>query len=82
MRIFYLIALLTIIGSCTITKRVHNSGWHVEWKSNHSSDKDRESVAADQSLVVGQTSKEPLPEQQLEEVIVTVCEVKCDWVRL
>jgi hypothetical protein len=71
MRIFYLIALLTVIGSCTITKRVHNSGWHIEWKSNHSSDKDRESVAADQSLVVGQTPKEPLPEQQLDEVIVT-----------
>ena len=64
MRIFYLFALLTIIGSCTITKRVHNPGWHVEWKSNHSSNKDRESVATDQSLVVEQTPKECLPEQQ------------------
>jgi hypothetical protein len=71
MRIFYLIALLTVIGSCTITKRVHNSGWHVEWKSNHSSDKDRESVAADQSLLVEQTPKESLPEQQAVEAHVT-----------
>ena len=22
-----------VLGSCTITKRVHNPGWHVEWKS-------------------------------------------------
>lgn len=64
MRIFYLIALSIVFGSCTITKRVHNPGWHVEWKSNHSSDKDRESVATDQSFVVGQTQKESLPEQQ------------------
>jgi hypothetical protein len=35
MRIFYLIALLTVIGSCTITKRVHNPGWHVEWRTNY-----------------------------------------------
>lgn len=25
-------ALLSL-GACTITKRVHNSGWHVEWRS-------------------------------------------------
>lgn len=71
MRIFYLIALSIVFGSCTITKRVHNPGWHVEWKSNHSSDKDRGSVAADQSLLVGQTPKESLPEQQQEEAFVT-----------
>ncbi len=71
MRILYLIALSIFFGSCTITKRVHNPGWHVEWKSTHSSDKDRESVAVDQSLVVGQTPKESLPEQQQEEAHVT-----------
>lgn len=71
MRIFYLIALLTVIGSCTITKRVHNSGWHVEWKSTHSSEKDRESVALNQSLVVEQTPKESLPEQLAVEAHVT-----------
>ena len=62
---------LFLLGACTITKRVHNPGWHVEWKSNHSSDKDRESVTADQSLLVGQTPKESLPEQQQEEAHVT-----------
>lgn len=56
--------------SCTITKRLHNPGWHVEWKSNHSSDKDRESVAVDQSLAVGQTQKESLPEQQQEKAFL------------
>ena len=62
---------LFLLGACTITKRVHNPGWHVEWKSNHSSDKDRESVTADQSLLVGQTPKESHPEQQQEEAHVT-----------
>ena len=71
MRTIYLIALSIVFGSCSITKRVHNSGWHVEWKSNHSSDKDRESVTADQSLLVGQTPKESHPEQQQEEAHVT-----------
>jgi hypothetical protein len=71
MKLITFLLTLFLLGACTITKRVHNPGWHVEWKSNHSRDKDRESVAADQSLVVGQTSKESLPEQQLEEVIVT-----------
>ena len=71
MRTIYLIALSIVFGSCSITKRVHNSGWHVEWKSNLSSDKDREYVNADQSLLVGQTPKESLPEQQQEEAHVT-----------
>ena len=71
MRTIYLIALSIVFGSCSITKRVHNSGWHVEWKSNLSSLKDRESVVFDQSLVVGQTPKESLPEQQQEEAHVT-----------
>ena len=71
MRTIYLIALSIVFGSCSITKRVHNSGWHVEWKSNHSSDKDREYVNADQSLLVGQTPKESHPEQQQEEAHVT-----------
>jgi hypothetical protein len=28
--------LLCVLGACTITKRVHNSGWHVQWKSSAS----------------------------------------------
>lgn len=64
---FWAVILAT---SCTITKRLHNPGWHVEWKSNHSSDKDRESVAVDQSLAVGQTQKESLPEQQQEKAFL------------
>lgn len=25
--------LVALLGSCTITKRLHNPGWHVEWKN-------------------------------------------------
>ena len=71
MKLITFLLTLFLLGACTITKRVHNPGWHVEWKSNHSSDKDRESVTADQSLLVGQTPKESHPEQQQEEAHVT-----------
>lgn len=28
---------LFLLGACSITKRIHNPGWHVEWKNKHSS---------------------------------------------
>jgi len=56
--------LFGIIGSCTITKRVHNPGWHVEWKSNQSSIKDRESLAEDQSLIAAESPTESVVVQQ------------------
>ena len=34
-------ALLSL-GACTITKRVHNPGWHVEWKSNQQNEKQQD----------------------------------------
>ncbi len=34
MKYLSLFILLSVLVSCTITKRVHNPGWHVEWKSN------------------------------------------------
>ena len=41
---------LFCLGSCTITKRVHNAGWHVEWKysklKNHDTPKDQD-IASD-----------------------------------
>lgn len=26
---------LSVLASCTITKRVHNNGWHIEWRNPH-----------------------------------------------
>jgi hypothetical protein len=37
MKNLILLFILSLIASCTITKRVHNPGWHVEWKNKHSS---------------------------------------------
>lgn len=34
--------LFELIGSCTITKRVHNPGWHVEWRSTNQSAAEKE----------------------------------------
>ncbi len=61
--------LFGVIGSCTITKRVHNPGWHVEWRSNHSSSKDREAVQEHQSIIVGETKEESVPKQQGGEML-------------
>ena len=36
-----IIIILLVISSCTITKRVHNPGWHVEWKGKLSADKNQ-----------------------------------------
>lgn len=41
MKIFYTILLLGLMASCTITKRVHTPGWHVEWKNTLSSEKNQ-----------------------------------------
>jgi hypothetical protein len=34
-RFLCFIFFIGFIGSCTITKRFHNPGWHVEWKSSN-----------------------------------------------
>ncbi len=58
---------LFLLGACTITKRVHNPGWHVEWKSTHSNIKESEQVATHVSITEGQASGESLSELQPEE---------------
>lgn len=53
-----------VLGSCTITKRVHNPGWHVEWKSTHSSVRESDQVAATVSTPKRQTPDESFSEQK------------------
>ncbi len=33
----YLIVVAVLVQSCTIQKRLYNSGWHVEWRSKQKS---------------------------------------------
>ncbi len=68
--ITFLLALF-LLGACTITKRVHNPGWHVEWKSTHSSVRESEQVAADESMTERQTPNESISPQELEESPIT-----------
>lgn len=46
MKILLSLSIVLFLGACTITKRVHNPGWHVEWKSstlkNQEAPKDQE----------------------------------------
>jgi hypothetical protein len=60
-----------LLGACTITKRVHNPGWHVEWKSTHSSVKESEQPATNVSITEGHTSNESISPQELEESQIT-----------
>ena len=59
--------LFGIIGSCTITKRVHNPGWHVEWKSNHSRANETALVATDVSKTERHTPNESVSTREHEE---------------
>jgi hypothetical protein len=67
MKKFLFITLISFLASCTITKRVHNPGWHVEWKSTHSSGKESEQLATNVSIKEGHTSNESISPQELEE---------------
>lgn len=71
MRLFCLMLLLTVLGSCTVTRRVHNSGWHVEFHGSQkrqngsieraytcvSNEEDEKEVA--QNIEVGYLQNEP-----------------------
>jgi len=35
-KIIYICLAITVIASCTVQKRVHNSGYHVQWKGGYS----------------------------------------------
>jgi uncharacterized membrane protein YqaE (UPF0057 family) len=35
-KIIYICLAITLIASCTVQKRVHNSGYHVQWKGGYS----------------------------------------------
>ncbi|MFT5779218.1 MAG: hypothetical protein ACI837_002175 [Crocinitomicaceae bacterium] len=44
MRIHFLFAIVVLVlfSNCTIQKRVHRPGWHIEWKKNYKSDRSKE----------------------------------------
>jgi hypothetical protein len=71
MKNILVIALIFFLASCTITKRIHNPGWHVEWKSTHSSGKESEQVATNVSITEGHTPNESISTQELEESPIT-----------
>jgi len=35
MKLLITFLFLSVLASCTITKRVHNNGWHIEWRNPH-----------------------------------------------
>lgn len=34
MKLLYTALFLSVLMSCTLTKRVHNNGWHIEWRNS------------------------------------------------
>ncbi len=60
-----LIGLSLLTGSCSITKRRYNTGWHVEWHKKHqTSDEETASVANNRDIRVSETTQmqDPAPE--------------------
>jgi len=43
---------LFLLGACTITKRVHNPGWHVEWKHTYSANDKEFSYQAEKEYII------------------------------
>jgi hypothetical protein len=59
MKKFSVLFLLCLLGSCTITKRLHNPGWHVEWKNKPTSN-DQEFSHSERSQAEKENSIEVL----------------------
>lgn len=77
MRYLLFILLAAFLTNCTIQKRVHRKGWHVEWKRNYKSQKsdpkqDEERFAWQQAETKSQESVEKktvsAPNLELEEI--------------
>lgn len=60
---------LFCLGSCTITKRVHNPGWHVEWKNTFSAEKNQS--VQDEMLIGEQAELNERAQVHSEEVQLT-----------
>jgi hypothetical protein len=55
------IIFTSVLVSCTVTKRVHQPGYHIEWRTK------TVSVTEDKSQEEGLTTSQFLPEKSLEE---------------
>lgn len=71
---------MLIMSSCTITKRVHRSGWHVEWKKSYkqsvaqnnssSNEEKKEFVISNQSSKAAVHTEEPIDVEESPNPIV------------
>jgi hypothetical protein len=44
--------LLILFNSCTVTKRVHRKGWHVEWRKSYKKDKNESNTSNVETLTI------------------------------
>ena len=66
MKNFLIIAtILTSLVSCTVTKRIHNSGFHVQWNSNHKKVNSNNNANAFQSSEEKKVSEEAFETTEL-----------------
>lgn len=52
MKFNFVILFVLFLGSCTVTKRVHNSGWHVERKQKYSANDKEFSYQAEKEYII------------------------------
>lgn len=60
-----LLLFFPIIFGCTITKRVHRPGYHIEWKKNYRQSDARKNQGQETALQANSNTTEPHPEEQL-----------------
>jgi hypothetical protein len=52
MKFNFVILFVLFLGSCTITKRIHNQGWHVEWRHKYSANVKEFSYQAEKESII------------------------------
>ncbi|MFK7784703.1 MAG: TM2 domain-containing protein [Crocinitomicaceae bacterium] len=63
----FLLALIVIfLGSCTVERRLHNKGFHVQWSKKYKADKSKVKASEEQELAVNELNEEASSHETLE----------------
>lgn len=62
---FYFIVITVFLGSCTVTKRVHQPSFHVEWKQNYSSAKSESNSKKSAPIALNMDSVDLRPQETI-----------------
>lgn len=70
----FVCAIMTLciaFTSCTVDKRVHQSGWHVEWKNQSKQKVQKATAVTEKEEALAEVTSTPMMEEVLEQVTST-----------